>query len=116
MGGGWGGDAFRKTAHDVLELTFVPVGFEGIAAAYEGADRTKAKEFADRWIATAKEVVEPKRDDIERSGAMYVAMQELMKKHGAMGISINCLGGFYGGHSQLTELYNRLKLTLIEEA
>lgn len=98
VGGGWGGPAFRKAARDVLGLTLVPVEFEEIAAAYEGADRTKAKEFADRWITTAKEVVEPNRDDIERSGAMYVAMKELMKKHGAMGISINCLGGFYGGH------------------
>ena len=29
---------------------------------------------------------------------MYVAMQDLMRKHSASGISINCLGGFYGGH------------------
>jgi len=98
VGGGWGGDAFRKTARDVLGLTFVPVGFEELAAAYDGADRTEAKEFADRWITTAEEVVEPKREDIERSGAMYIAMKQVMKKHSAMGISINCLGGFYGGH------------------
>jgi L-fucose isomerase-like protein len=29
---------------------------------------------------------------------MYVGMKQLMDKHGARGISINCLGGFYGGH------------------
>ena len=29
---------------------------------------------------------------------MYVAMRRLLDKHGARGISINCLGGFYGGH------------------
>lgn len=96
--GGWGGPAFRKAARDVLGLTFIPVGFKELAAAYDEADRAKAKEFADRWIATAKEIVEPGRDEIERSGAMYVAMQQLMKKHGATGISINCLRGFYGGH------------------
>jgi hypothetical protein len=31
---------------------------------------------------------------------MYVAMKQLIDKHGARGISINCLGGFYGGHLQ----------------
>jgi hypothetical protein len=29
---------------------------------------------------------------------MYLAEKALLKKHGAMGITINCLGGFYGGH------------------
>jgi len=98
VGGGWGGDAFRKASQDVLGVTFVPVKFPELAAAYEAADQDAAKEFADRWIAQAQEVVEPDRAEIERSGASYVAMKSLMKKHGAQGISINCLGGFYGGH------------------
>jgi L-fucose isomerase-like protein len=76
----------------------VPVGFEEISAAYRGADPTAAKECADAWVAAAQEVVEPPRDEIERSAAMYLGMKALMKKHRAMGISVNCLGGFYGGH------------------
>jgi hypothetical protein len=98
VGGGWGGDAFRKAAGEVLGLTFVPLEFEEIAAAYEDADRDAAEEMADRWIAAAEQVVEPQRDEIAKSGLVYVAMKKLLKKHGASGISVNCLGGFYGGH------------------
>jgi hypothetical protein len=29
---------------------------------------------------------------------MHVGMGEVMRAHGAEGITINCLGGFYGGH------------------
>ncbi|MFW6163321.1 MAG: hypothetical protein ACODAJ_11180 [Planctomycetota bacterium] len=98
VGGGWGGDRFRKAARDVVGVTFIPIGFKEMAAAYAQADRDAAKGFADRWMEEAKEVVEPDRAEIERSGAMYGAMKAVMDKHGARGISINCLGGFYGGH------------------
>ena len=33
-----------------------------------------------------------------RSAAMYVGMRDLMKQHHARAITVNCLGGFYGGH------------------
>jgi hypothetical protein len=98
VGGGWGGEAFINATRDLLGLTFVPVGFEQISAAYAEADPEAARECAAQWIQEAQEVVEPPRDEIERSAAMYLAMKALMKKHGAMGVSINCLGGFYGGH------------------
>ena len=29
---------------------------------------------------------------------MYLGMKALLKKHGANGITVNCLGGFYGNH------------------
>ena len=100
VGGGWGGDAFRKAAQEVTGVTFIPIGFEELAAAYDEADQDAGKKFADRWMATAQKVVEPTREDIEKSGRMYAAMKELVGKHGARGISINCLGGFYGGHME----------------
>ena len=98
VGGGWGGDKFRKAAADVTGVTLKPIDFKELAGAYAEADPEKAKAFAERWTRTAEKVVEPSRDDIEKSGAMYVAMKNLLDKHGARGISINCLGGFYGGH------------------
>jgi hypothetical protein len=97
VGGGWGGDAFRKASHEVTGLTFVPVPFTDLAAAYEMADEQPARAFAERWIEQADAIVEPSRDEIDRSGRMYVAMTDLMRKHGARGISINCLPGFYDG-------------------
>jgi hypothetical protein len=35
---------------------------------------------------------------LDDSAAMFLAMKAVMQKHQANGISINCLGGFYGGH------------------
>jgi len=98
VGGGWGGERFRKASRAVTGVTFIPIGFKELAGAYAAADRKKAKAFAERWISQARKVVEPTRREIEKSGAMYVGMKQLLDTHGARGISINCLGGFYGGH------------------
>jgi len=100
VGGGWGGDTFRKAAQQVAGVTFVPIAFKELSGAYAKTDLEAAGAFADRWMNNAQEVVEPKRDDIEKSGRMYLAMKQLTDKHGARGISINCLGGFYGGHME----------------
>jgi len=100
VGGGWGGDAFRKAAAEVVGVTLVPISFEELAASYAAVDQPAAEQFADRWITEAQRVLEPTRDEVVKSGAMYVAMKKLMDKHGARGISINCLGGFYGGHME----------------
>ncbi|MHC4558425.1 MAG: twin-arginine translocation signal domain-containing protein [Planctomycetota bacterium] len=64
---------------------------------YKKADRTEAKKWADRWIQQAEKVIEPSREEIEKSGAMYLAMQEMMRQNKAQAITVNCLGGFYGG-------------------
>jgi len=98
VGGGWGGNPFRKAAKDVLGLEFVPIDFKELGDAYDKTDPAVGGKFADRWMQAAQEVVEPDRAEIERSGRMYEAMKKLIDKHGASGISINCLGGFYGGH------------------
>ena len=98
VGGGWGGPAFAKAAADVVGVQFLPIKFEQMAAAYAEADLKAAKTWAERWTSAAQEVVEPKPDEIERSAAMYLAMKKLMDQQGATGISVNCLGGFYGGH------------------
>ena len=98
VGGGWGGEPFRKAALEVTGVTLVPITFEEISKAYDEADRDEATVFARRWIEGAEKVIDVEHDEIERSGVMYVAMRQLIEKHGAMGISVNCLGGFYGGH------------------
>jgi hypothetical protein len=98
VGGGWGGDAFRRAAQDVVGVTFIPIDFPELAAAYQAADPEAAREFSARWTKSAESTVEPSPSDIQASGMMYVGMQNVMRKYEAAGISINCLGGFYGGH------------------
>lgn len=87
-----------RSITEVCGPRVVPIEFAEIHAAYEKTDPGEAAQWADRWVAGAEKVVEPSRDEIVRSGAMYLAERELMKRYGAQAISINCLGGFYGGH------------------
>jgi hypothetical protein len=98
VGGGWGGDAFRKASKEVTGVEFVSVTFEEIAGACQQADPKAARTFAERWMGKAQSLGGVKPEVIEQAGAMYVAMKRLLDKHGARGITINCLGGFYGGH------------------
>ncbi len=70
---------------------------EALNAYYEKADRTEAARWAKRWMEGARNVVEPTATEIEKSGAMYLAMREMMREHRAQAITVNCLGGFYGG-------------------
>ena len=60
--------------------------------------RTRARAVADRWAKEAKKVEGVSRETLETSAAMYLAEKAVLKKHGANAITINCLGGFYGGH------------------
>jgi hypothetical protein len=96
--GGSGGEAFSKAAHEVFGIEILPVAFEEMSQAYEQADTKQAGQIAERWISRAHEVVEPGRDEIVKSAAMYLAMRSIMDKYQAKGITVNCLGGFYGGH------------------
>lgn len=98
VGGRKSGDAFFKAAAEVTGVELIPIAFEEMSAACAAADAVAAKAFADRWAGGARKVVEPSRADLEGSGTMYLAMKSLIDRHGARGISVNCLGGFYGGH------------------
>ena len=48
VGGGWGGDAFRKAAKQVVGVEFIPIAFPELAAAYAEADQEAAQAFAQR--------------------------------------------------------------------
>ena len=98
VGGGWGMPGSGKAIEAVIGPKVVPVEFKELHEAYLKADRDEARKWADTWTKAAEKVIEPSRQDIEDSGAMYVAMREIMGRHNAQGITINCLGGFYGGH------------------
>jgi hypothetical protein len=64
---------------------------------YDAADPSESRKWAESWIRTADKVVEPSPEEIGKSGRMYVAMRDLMKKRGAQAIAIDCLTLFYGG-------------------
>jgi len=99
---GAGPDWWGHIPAQLIEENFGPkvvdITFGQLDEAYKKADRTEAAKWADRWMNNAEKVVEPSRQTIEKSGTMYLAMQALMQQYKAQAITVNCLGGFYGGH------------------
>jgi L-fucose isomerase-like protein len=95
---GRGPDATSQAIQETFGTKVVPLGFEQLNEAYSKADRAQARRCADRWIGEAEKVVEPVPEEIHKSGAMYVAMRNLIEQHHAQVIAVNCLGGFYGGN------------------
>ncbi|MCG2815713.1 MAG: hypothetical protein L6425_07255 [Candidatus Aminicenantes bacterium] len=83
--------------YKVFGATVEPVSFDEINAAYKNVAPDKAASWADRWIEEAGEVVEPTREDILDSGAVYLAMMDILAARGAQAITMDCLGGFYSG-------------------
>ncbi len=87
-------------ARAIAEVFGTPVervSSEEINAAYQKADLNEGRKWAAAWIKGAAKVVEPPREEIERSGAMYVAMRDLMTARKAQAITVDCLNLFYGG-------------------
>jgi hypothetical protein len=74
------------------------VPFAELNEAWKNADPDETRAVADRWQRSARRVEGVSRETLETSAAMYLAEKALLKKHGANAITINCLGGFYGGH------------------
>jgi hypothetical protein len=98
VGGGWDMPASGKAIEEVFGTKVVPIEFKELRETCLKVDLDEARKWADKWRTGAEKVIEPKREDVESSGVVYLAMLDLLKRHSAQAITINCLGGFYGGH------------------
>ena len=83
---------------EVMGVKVEMIPFAELNEAWKQADKDEARAVADRWQKEATRVEGVTRAELENCAAMYLAEKALLKKHGAQGITINCLGGFYGGH------------------
>jgi hypothetical protein len=81
-----------------MGIQVVHVPFAELNDAWKAADRDESRAVADRWRRTAAKIEGVSRETLQSSAAMYLGMKSLLAKHGAMAITVNCLGGFYGGH------------------
>lgn len=94
--------AFRDTnSGSGKPLAGIPVeqvSFTELNAAWEAADKDHSHEVATRWQKNAKNIEGVTTETLHASAAMYLGMKEVLKKHDANAITVNCLGGFYGGH------------------
>jgi len=85
-------------AAPIMGIPVLRVSFAEVNDAWKAADKDEARAIVERWEKTATEITGVKRETLEQSAAMYLAQKAVLKKHGANAITINCLGGFYGGH------------------
>jgi hypothetical protein len=79
-----------------IPLVYLP--FSELNEAWKAADRDQAKEIAAQWAKGADKIVDVSQAELENSAAMYLGQKAILKKYDADAITINCLGGFYGGH------------------
>ena len=79
-----------------IPIDFVP--FAEVNDAWSKADKDESRAIAEGWRKNAAQVSGVSSETLEQSAAMYLAMKAVLKKHEANAITINCLGGFYGGH------------------
>ena len=91
-------DQTSGPAPDMMGIKVELIPFAEVNEAWQQADKDETRAVADRWAQAARKVEGVTRETLETSAAMYLAEKALLKKHGANGITINCLGGFYGGH------------------
>jgi hypothetical protein len=90
-------EAVAKSIQENLGPLVKNISGEEMQAAYRGAARTEGRKWAKTWASAAEKVVEPTAKDLEDSGAMYLAMLDVMGRHKAQGIAVDCLHLFYGG-------------------
>ena len=93
---------FEKGWADIIPETKETLGIEIVRRPFaelndlwEKADKEKALEIVARWKNTAEAILDIPDETLEKSARMYLAMKQCLKNHGAMGITVNCLGGFY---------------------
>ncbi len=82
----------------VMSIPVVHIPFSELNDAWAAADKEEARLIAERWIQSAALVEGVSREELINSAAMYLGEKAVLRKHGANAITINCLGGFYGGH------------------
>jgi len=85
-----------KAIEEIFGTAVRTTGAEEINEAYQKADKAEAEKYAAAWVKNAKKVVEPSREEIGRSGLMYIAMRDMMAGRKAQAVDMDCLRLFYG--------------------
>jgi len=93
---GWGN--LGPVIKQAMGIDVVSVKFAELNEAWKAAYKDQSREVADMWEKTAAKIEGVSRETLETSAAMYLAQKAVLQKYNANAITINCLGGFYGGH------------------
>jgi len=93
---GWAG--IGPQVKESLGIDIIQRPFAELNDLWDKADKDQAVEIVKRWKNTALAIIDVPDETLEKSARMYLAMKQCLKNHDACAITINCLGGFYGGH------------------
>ncbi|MDD3468807.1 MAG: hypothetical protein PHE53_02365 [Thermoguttaceae bacterium] len=100
IGGMMGGNLVESTKSE-LGIDVLAMDYQEINALWEKADRNEAAEIVQKWKSPNTVISDDVSDEtLERSARMAIAMRQMLEKYGAQGITMNCLGGFYGKQIQ----------------
>jgi len=91
-------DQQAKTGDPVMGIPLEYIPYAEVNEAWSKADHEEASAVAEKWQRDAIEVIDVPFDTLVTSAAMYLGMKSVLAQHNANAITINCLGGFYGGH------------------
>lgn len=85
-----------RPAQEIMGMPLEYIGFDEVNKAWETANKDDAGAVVDHWQKSAT-VVDIPVETLKSSAAFYLGMKSVLEKHDANAITINCLGGFYGG-------------------
>lgn len=91
-------DQNAKIVKPIIGIPLEYIPFSEVNEAWSRADKAESGKIAEKWQKSARKVLGVPLSTLETSAAMYLGMKKVLKDHGANAITINCLGGFYGGH------------------
>jgi hypothetical protein len=91
-------DQKSEIAEPIMGIPLEYIPFSEVNTAWSEANKDEAAAIVERWKNTALEITGVSDETLLTSAAMYLGMKSVIKHHGANAITVNCLGGFYGGH------------------
>jgi hypothetical protein len=91
-------DQKSEKAKPIMGIPLEYIPFSEVNAAWRAANKDEAAGVVERWKKTAIQIDGVSDETLLTSAAMYLGMKSILKDRGANAITINCLGGFYGGH------------------
>jgi hypothetical protein len=91
-------DETSRPAEAIMHIPMEYISFATLNEAWKNADADQARSMAEHWQSKASDIIDVSFETLQNSAAMYLGMKEVLKAYDANAISVNCLGGFYGGH------------------
>jgi len=91
-------DQNSEVAEPIMGIPLEYIPFSEVNNAWSTADKDETAEIVARWKKSALEIINVPDETLSTSAAMYLGMKSVLKNHDANAITVNCLGGFYGGH------------------